>query len=136
MVGESEPTVAKDRPVGKKEGRLLPTTSGQQKKEVKLEGGDKKIGPSLLIVTGDREKESQAVGAEIKSNTPSINPGQRQVLKIETTRAEQGEITGLNTNLPSAYKVWPSTSAEINQPLYPPPQGVLELYTTNRRRVG
>ena len=28
----------------------------------------------------------------------------------------------MNTNLPSAYKVLPSTSAEINQPLYPPPQ--------------
>ena len=42
MVGESEPTVAKDIPVGKKEGRLLPTTSGLQKEEVKLEGGDKR----------------------------------------------------------------------------------------------
>ena len=28
----------------------------------------------------------------------------------------------MNTNLPSAYKILPSTSAEINQPLYPPPQ--------------
>ena len=77
VVGKSEPTVAKDIPVEKKEGRLLPTTSGQQKEEVRLEGGEKKIGPSLLNVTGDREKESQAVGAEIKSYTPSINPGQR-----------------------------------------------------------
>ena len=56
MVGESEPTVAKDRPAGKKEGRSLPSTSGQQKEEVKLEGGDKKIGSSLLSVTDDREK--------------------------------------------------------------------------------
>ena len=44
VVGESEPTVAKDRPAGKKEGRLLPSTSGQQKEEVKLEGGIKKYG--------------------------------------------------------------------------------------------
>ena len=57
VVGELEPTFAKDRPAGKKEGRLLPSTSGQQKEEVKLEGGDKKIGPSLLSGTGDREKE-------------------------------------------------------------------------------
>ena len=76
MVGKSEPPVAKDIPVGKKEGRLLPTTSGQQKEEVRLERGDKKIGPSLLSVTGDRGKERKAVGAEIKSNTPSINTGQ------------------------------------------------------------
>ena len=76
----------------------------------------------MLSVTGDRKKESQAVGAEIKSYTSSINPGQRQVPKIETIKAEQGEFTGLNTNLLSAYKVLPSTSAEINQPLYPPPQ--------------
>ena len=76
----------------------------------------------MLSITGGREKESQAVGAEIESYTPSINPGQRQVPKIETIKVEQGEITGLNKNLPSAYKVLPCTSAEINQPLYPPPQ--------------
>ena len=122
VVGESEPTVAKDKPAGKKEGRLLPSTSGQQKEDVKLEGGDKKIGPSLLSVTGDREKERQAVGAEIKSYAPSINPGQRQLLEIEPIKAEQGEIVGLNTNLPSAFKDLPSKSVEINPPLYPPPQ--------------
>ena len=92
VVGKSEPTLAKDRPVGKEEGRLLPTTSGQQKEEIRLEGGNKKIGPSLLSVTGNRDKESQAVGAEIKSYTPSINPGQRQVPKIETIKAEQGSL--------------------------------------------
>ena len=59
----------------------------------------------MLSVTGVREKESQAVGAEIKCYTPSISSGQRQVPKIETIKAEQGEFTGLNTNLPSAYKV-------------------------------
>ena len=42
VVGESEPTVAKDRPAGKKEGRLLQSTSGQQKEEVKLEIGIKR----------------------------------------------------------------------------------------------
>ena len=31
VVGESEPMVAKDRPTGKKKGRLLPSASGQQK---------------------------------------------------------------------------------------------------------
>ena len=86
VVGKSEPTIAEDIPVEKKVGRLLPTASGQQKEEVRLEGRDKKIGSSLLSVTGDREKESQAVGAVIKSYTPSINPGQRQVPKIETIK--------------------------------------------------
>ena len=76
----------------------------------------------MLSVTGDREKGRQTVGAEIKSYAPSINPGQRQVLEIETTKAEQGEIVGLKTNLHSAYKDLPSTSVEINPPLYPPPQ--------------
>ena len=42
VVGKSEPTLAKNIPVGTKEGKLLPTTSGQQKKEVRLEGGNKK----------------------------------------------------------------------------------------------
>ena len=124
-VSESELTGAKDRPVEEKVSSLLPTTSGQQKIEVKLEGRDKKIGPSLLSVTDDREKESQAVGAEIKSYTPSINLGQRQVPKIETIKAEQGEITGLNTNLPSAYKVFPSAPVKINEPGDEPPTGRL-----------
>ena len=92
VVDESEPTIAKDKPAGKKEGRLLPSTSGQQKEEVKFEGGDKKIGPSLLSVTGDREKERQAVGAEIKSYAPSINPSQRQVLEIETIKEERNKV--------------------------------------------
>ena len=48
MVGKSEPTPTENKPVGKEEGKLLPTTSGQQKEEVSLEGGDKKIGPSFV----------------------------------------------------------------------------------------
>ena len=39
-VVESELTVAKDRPAERKVGSLLPTTSSQQKEEVKLEGGE------------------------------------------------------------------------------------------------
>ena len=41
-VGESELTGAKDTPAEKKVGSLLPTTSGQQKEEVRLEEGNKK----------------------------------------------------------------------------------------------
>ena len=139
VVDESEPTVAKDRPARKKEGRLLSLTRVQQKEEVKLEGGDKKIGPSLLNVTGDREKGRQAIGAEIKSYAPSINPGQLQVFETETIKAEQGEIIGLNTNLPGAYKDLPGTLVEINPPLFSPPQWgtrVVYVETGKKQLVG
>ena len=62
VVGKSELNIAEDIPLEKKVSGLLPTTSGQQKEEGRIEGRDKMIGPSLLSVTGDREKESQAVG--------------------------------------------------------------------------
>ena len=68
------------------------------------------------------ELQSDLGAYNLRSKKKLVYPGQRQVPKIETIKAKQGEFSGLNTNLPSAYKVLPSTSAEINQPLYPPPQ--------------
>ena len=65
----SEQTVAKDRPAGNKEGWLFPPTSGQQKDEVKLEGGDRKAGSSSLSVKGDRDRGRQSLRTEIELRT-------------------------------------------------------------------
>ena len=134
VVSGLEQTVAKDRPAENKEGRLLPPTSGRQKDDVKLQGGDIKAGLSLLSVTGDRDKGRQALGAKIRSYAPSVNPGHLHILETETIKAELGEIKGLSNNLPSASKnvlgaskKLSSTSVEsIDPPLYPQLSGVLE----------
>ena len=42
----------------------------------------------------DRDKGGQALGAEIKSYAPSVNPGPLQVLETNAIKAEQGEIKG------------------------------------------
>ena len=56
----------------------------------------------MLSITGDCYKGRQALGAEIKSYAPSVNPGQLQVIETKEIKAEQGEITGLSKNVPSA----------------------------------
>ena len=42
----------------------------------------------------DRDKGGQALGVEIKSYAPSVNPGLIQVLETKAIKAEQGEIKG------------------------------------------
>ena len=117
-----EQTVAKDRPAGTKDGGLPSLNSGQQNAEVKLEGGDRKVEPSLLSVTGVRGSERQALGAEIKLYAPEVNPGQHQVLETGTVKAEKVEVSGVSEYLPSASGDLPNASVKsINPFQYSPP---------------
>ena len=67
----------------------------------------------MLSVTGDRDKGRQALGVEIKSYAPSVNPGELQVLETKAIKAEQGEITGLSKNLPSASTNLPGAFTDL-----------------------
>ena len=85
-----------------------------QKAEVKSEVGDRKVGPSLLSVSGDLGSGKRAVGLDIKSYSPKSKPGQQQVRDSETIKAEQGETTGVSKDLPSASKDLSSTSVKLS----------------------
>ena len=119
----SDPTVAK--PV-----------DDLQKAELKSEVGDRKVGPSLLSVSGDLSRGKQAVGLDIKSYSPKSKPGQQQVRDSETRKAEQGETCWVRKDLPSASKDLSSTSVKTISPSQNPlPQwGTRVVYDDEGRK--
>ena len=94
-----------------------------QKAELKSEVGNRKVGPSLLSVSGDLGRGKQTMGSDIKSYSPKSKPGQQHVRDSETIKAEQGETSGVRKDLPSASKDLSCTSVKTISPSqHPLPQ--------------
>ena len=76
-----------------------------------------------MSVSGDLGSGKQAVDLDINSYSPKSKPGQQLVRDSVTIKAEQGETSGVSTNLPSISKDLSSTSVKtISLSQYPLPQ--------------
>ena len=60
----------------------------------------------MLSVSDGLGSGKQAASLDIKSYPPKSKSGQQQVRDSETIKAEQGEISGVSKNVPSALEIY------------------------------